>query len=219
MILTREETKDFYDKFGAKQDWQSFYESAAIRALIANGDFQLADSVFELGCGTGAFAKNLLNDHLSTECRYLGFDLSETMVELTKERIAEFGSRARAELTDGSAELPFPDGCFDRFVSNYVLEILSDDEIAIVLAEAHRVLRQGGLFCSTSLACGERLIAKGMTKLWETIYKRRPNLVGGCRPVSLIEFAGEQVWTVNHHSKVSSFGITSEVLVCQRKQD
>ena len=215
-MLSRKETKKFYDRFGAKQDWQSFYESAAIKALVENGDFERAKSVFEFGCGTGAFAKELLENHLSRECSYLGFDLSETMVRLTAERIQEFGSRASVELSDGSTELPFPDRSFDRFVSNYVLEILTDIEIAEVFAEASRVLSPGGLFCATSLACGERLVSRGMTKLWESIYRRQPNLVGGCRPVSLIEFVDEVDWKVNHHSKVSSFGITSEVLVCRK---
>ena len=45
-MLTLEETKAYYDNFGAKQDSQTFYEGPAIKKLIANGKFDQAVSVF-----------------------------------------------------------------------------------------------------------------------------------------------------------------------------
>src|SRR5512142_1037013 len=127
--LSRDGAKAFYDAFGAKQDKQGFYEDGALADLIAHADFPHAGSVFEFGCGTGKFARRLLEHHLQPDARYTGVDLSSTMVGLARERLASFGSRARVEQTDGEnvwqhVELPV-----DRIVTTYVLDLLPDNEI------------------------------------------------------------------------------------------
>ena len=33
-MLTRDEARAFYDRFGSKQDWQSIYEGRALRDLM-----------------------------------------------------------------------------------------------------------------------------------------------------------------------------------------
>jgi cyclopropane fatty-acyl-phospholipid synthase-like methyltransferase len=70
-ILTRKQTKAFYDRFGSKQEKQAFYEDPAIRVLIEQAHFDKAETIVEFGCGTGRFAKCLLADHLS-EKRLIG---------------------------------------------------------------------------------------------------------------------------------------------------
>ena len=59
--ITRNEASRFYDKFGAKQDRQGFYEDAALDLMIELGKFPDAENVFELGCGTGRLAEQLLS--------------------------------------------------------------------------------------------------------------------------------------------------------------
>ncbi len=100
--LTHAEAKAFYDGFGRRQDAQAFYEQGAVDDLCAHADFKSASSVVEFGCGTGRFAEALLGSLLPPEVHYVGLDLSETMVELTRERIRPFGNRAEARTTDGS---------------------------------------------------------------------------------------------------------------------
>jgi ubiquinone/menaquinone biosynthesis C-methylase UbiE len=68
-------------------------------------------------------------NHLPTTAQYLGVDSSSTMVELTRKRLARFDSRAEVLQTDGSLTFTLPDESFDRFVSNYVLDLLSPDDI------------------------------------------------------------------------------------------
>lgn len=212
-MLAKSEVKKFYDKFGAKQDWQSFYENEAIETLIKHSDFKQAKSVFEFGCGTGKFASNLLENYLSEDCQYLGIDLSKTMFEIAGERLNPFKTRANVRLSDGSAKLKFPNNSFDRFVSNYVLDILPPEEITQIFSEASRVLNKKGLLCLTSLACGKGFLSKTVSNIWESVHNSRPKLVGGCRPLNLVEFIDEKIWQIKHHSKTESFGITSEILV------
>src|SRR5262245_12531739 len=147
--LTRAEARAFYDRFGARQDSQGFYEDAALDVLVQHGDFENAAAVFELGCGTGRFAARLLAAHLPPTARYRGVDLSPTMVTLARERLRPWTGRADVEPSDGSP--PRGDALWDRFVSTYVLDLLSPQDIAGTLAGASRLLRPGGLLCVVSL--------------------------------------------------------------------
>src|SRR6266478_1823744 len=91
--LTTAEAKVFYDRFGAKQDTQAFYEDRALDALILHADFQHAQSVFEFGCGTGRLAARLFTTTLREDCRYVGADISETMVALARKRSRRWANR------------------------------------------------------------------------------------------------------------------------------
>ena len=215
-MLTHDEAREFYDRFGRRQDWQGFYEDVATGVLLRHGDFPQASSVVELGCGTGRFAKALLEEHLPTDARYVGFDLSETMVDLSRRRLARFGERAEVRLSDGSPSLELKAGRWDRFVSNYVLDLLPVDEIRGVVREAHRVLRAGGLLCLVSLTHGCTAPSRALERVWTRIHRLRPSLVGGCRPISLLEFLPDPAWRVRHHDVVTSFAIPSEIVVAER---
>lgn len=63
-MLSRAQVKLFYDRLGARQDWQAFYEDPAAEELIAHAEFEKAKLVFEFGCGTGRFAERILAHHL-----------------------------------------------------------------------------------------------------------------------------------------------------------
>jgi ubiquinone/menaquinone biosynthesis C-methylase UbiE len=215
-ILSYRQAKTFYDRFGKKQDWQSFYEDIATEALIRNGQFDRASGVLEFGCGTGRFAERLLEKHLPANARYIGIDISETMVALAKERLVRFGSRAEVHLTEGSPQLDFETGAFDRFVSNYVLDLLRSEDMRAVLQEAWRVLSDGGLLGLASLTHGFTCVSRLLESIWMAIYAIRPMFVGGCRPISLSELVTEPNWRIRYDAKFSSYGVPSEVLVAQK---
>jgi ubiquinone/menaquinone biosynthesis C-methylase UbiE len=212
-MLTRDQVRSFYSRFGKKQDWQRFYEGLAVRDLLSHGAFENARALFELGCGTGALAENLLSRYLSREATYLCFDISSTMVSLAKTRLNKYGPRAEICLTNGSLKLPLPDSRFDRFISNYVLDLLSPEDIEVVMEEAHRVLEPGGRLCLISLTHGVSPLSRTLVRLWKLLFSVRPSLVGGCRPMELLDFVSEKMWQVVHHNSVVTFGIPSEVVV------
>jgi ubiquinone/menaquinone biosynthesis C-methylase UbiE len=215
-VLSYRQAKAFYDGFGKKQDWQSFYEDVATEALIRNGQFDRASGVLELGCGTGRFAERLLEKHLPPNARYIGVDISETMVALAKERLVRFGSRAELRLTEGSPQLDFETGAFDRFVSNYVFDLLGFEDIQALLQEAWRVLSEGGLLGLASLTHGFTCISRVVESIWTTIYAIRPMFVGGCRPISLSKLVTKPTWRIRYDAKFSSYGVSSEVLVAEK---
>jgi len=212
-MLSHEQAKAFYDRFGKKQDWQNVYENVAIDALIRNGGFDQAGAVLEFGCGTGSFAEKLLKEHLPVTAHYVGVDISETMVGLARKRLARFGARAEVYRTNGSPRLDFGDGTFDRYVSTYVLDLLTVKDIETVIQEASRVLSTGGLLGLTSLTPGFTPLSCVVTAIWKALHSIRPMLVGGCRPIHLRELVSGEKWLVRYSDRFSRFGVPSEVLV------
>jgi ubiquinone/menaquinone biosynthesis C-methylase UbiE len=213
MTLSHEQAKTFYDRFGRKQDWQRVYEDLAIERLVTRLDLGRAGAVLEFGCGTGRLAERLLERCLPSTANYLGIDVSTTMTELSRRRLAPFGSRVTVVRTDGAMRLPVQDGSFDRFVSTYVLDLLSERDITVLLEEAARVLVPGGLVGLVSLAPGRTLAGKVLGKLWTRLFDWQPGWVGGCRPILIRPFLDSARWQIVYETRVSRLGITSQVLV------
>ncbi|WP_456426276.1 class I SAM-dependent methyltransferase [Rhodocaloribacter sp.] len=215
-LLSHEQARAFYDRFGARQDRQRFYEDAAVEEMLRHLALGEARFVLEFGCGTGRLAEALMREHLPEHARYLGLDVSATMVALARRRLAPFADRATVRLTDGTPRLDLADGSVDRFLSTYVLDLLSEEDIRSVLAEAHRVLEPGGRLGLVSLTHGTTLASKLVVKGWTLLHRLNPALVGGCRPLTLETYVGE-AWEVRHRATVVRFGVPSEVLVAVRR--
>lgn len=211
-LLSRAAAERFYDRFGARQDRQGWYEDAALDDLVRHGDFAAVRTVVELGCGTGRLAARLLRDVLPQEARYLGVDLSGTMVDLTRERLAEW--RPRAQVVRDNAIPPFAlePGTCDRWISTYVLDLLPADEIAEQLAQAQRLLAPDGRLGLVSLTFGQGTLGRTMTALWRGLHALRPQLVGGCRPLRLTDYLPPDQWRILHHAIVQPRGIASEIV-------
>ncbi len=216
-ILTHEQARAFYDRLGARQDSQRFYEDAATRELVRHAGFETARAVVEFGCGTGRFAEGLLAERLPAATSYLALDVSTTMVGLARERLGRFGPRVEVRQTDGSPRIDAAPGTFDRFVSNYVLDLLAEPEIHALLAEAHRVLAPQGLLALASLGHGTGPVTRLVERAWTGLHRVRPAWLGGCRPIDLRAFVDAPRWAERHRSVVCRFGLCSEVLVAERR--
>lgn len=214
--LTTAKAKRFYDRFGAKQDQQDFYEAPAIEFLLAHGDFARARNVFELGCGTGRLAQELFSNDLPPTARYHGIDISTTMVTLTEEKLAAFSPRATVTLESGDAALPCPAQSVDRFLATYVFDLLPPREIRRLLTEAHRILQPGGLLCLASITPGTTFMSRIVMGIWSGLSRFAPALLGGCRPIRLSDYLDSVQWQTKKHEVVVAWGIASEVVIAGR---
>lgn len=216
-MLSRDEARAFYDRFGARQDRQAFYEDPALRDMIAHAELEVASHVFEFGCGTGRLAKELLERHLPSTAEYHGIDLSPVMVELARERLSRFGARVSVQpAKNGPPDFGVTAGSIDRVVTTYVLDLLSEKDIAAVLEEAHRVLQPGGRLCVVSLTEGTSPLSRIVVALWKALFRIHPRLLGGCRPLALTGFLSTPRWRLLHRSVVTPYGLPSEVVVAER---
>lgn len=216
-VLSYQAARRAYDRIGLLQDTQAFYEDRATDMLLRNGDFAAARNVFEFGCGTGRFARRLFSEFLPPGARYRGTDISPRMVSIARRRVAPFTPRAEIIATEGGAPVDEPAESYDRFVSNYVFDLLSEEDIRNVLQEARRMLGPGGLICLAGLSTGVDPFSRSVASVLSWIQARRPAAVGGCRPIDLRPFLATAAWQVLHHDKFVAFGITSEALVAQRR--
>jgi SAM-dependent methyltransferase len=211
--LTRKQARDFYDRYGRRLKGQAFYGRQALEHLVEHGDFGTANAVVEFGCGTGSFARRLLAEELHEDATYAAFDLSETMIDLTRKRLEPFGSRVEVIRTDGRPRVPLPASSCDRFVSNYVFDLLSGQDVLRTLDQAWKVLRPDGRLCLTSLTYGTTLSSKLTIAAWLAVHSLRPSAVGGCRPIVLNDYLGPASWKVLFSKTVISYGVPSQVLV------
>ncbi len=211
-MLSPHAIKNFYDRFGSRQDRQAFYEDRALDILVEQGKFAEARFMIEFGCGTGRLADRLLTTFPALT--YQGFDVSSTMANLATRRLAAFGKRSSvSQLQLGTIRLPVRDHSADRLISTYVLDLLPVSDIEAFFGEALRVLRPGGLLCLSSLTNGPTLLSGIVSHLWSTLFRIRPQAVGGCRPIDLESFHKAADWQLEHDSKSIQWGIPSEVMV------
>jgi len=213
--MTWQEARDFYDKLGSREDLESRFQDRVFDRLVEASDFAAADSVFELGCGTGRFARRLLAEHLGRGARYVGVDVSGRMVELARAKLEPWKDRATVQRTDGELRFDHPSGSFDRFVATYVLDLLSEQDISAALAEARRLLRPDGLLCTIDLAFGEGGVSSVVSRTWNYVSGKFPAHLGGCRPIRLGEFLASPGWDVVHEETVTVLAVASEVLVAR----
>ena len=210
--LAPTEVQRFYDSFGSKQDKQGYYEDTALDRMVEFGDFTNAENIVEFGYGTGRLARRLLQ--IAPAARYIGFDISTTMQELAINRVADVADRAIIHLlAPGSVDIPLADRSADRVVSTYVLELLPDAAIDGFLATARRILKPDGLLCLVSLSHGKGIVSRSVSAIWTMLFRLRPTLVGGCRPIDLERAVVAAGWRTLQHARVTRWGITSAVIV------
>lgn len=212
-MLSHIQARAVYDRLGARQDRGAFYEAPALAALVDHAQLAEARCVFEFGCGTGSFALTLFNDYLPSDALYVGMDQSTTMVWLAAQRLAPFGQSAAILLSSGAMTIPAADQSFDRVITTYVLDLLSEADICAFVAEARRVLRPNGLLGLVSLTYGNTPFSTLVMWGWQQRYTMQPARLGGCRPIRLVDFLHAEQWQLRHRQVLTTWGLASELVI------
>ncbi len=129
----------FYDEYFVPLIFAPYAEDIARRLATR----RLA-RVLEIAAGTGVVTRCLAS-LLPEDVSIVATDLNQPMLDLA----AEVGTARPVEWRQADAmQLPFEDGSFDAVVCQFGVMFFPDK--AKAFAEARRVLRPGGVFCSTS---------------------------------------------------------------------
>ncbi|MFZ4805823.1 MAG: class I SAM-dependent methyltransferase [Hyphomicrobiaceae bacterium] len=108
-----------------------------------------ADTVLEIGCGTGTTALKLA----PSLSRIVATDVSTEMVAIAREKAAAQGCQ-NAEFTVADAtHVPGPDSAYDAVLAFNLLHLIADRPST--LKRIHRLLRPDGLFISKTPCLSE----------------------------------------------------------------
>lgn len=134
-------------------------------------DFAPAD-ILDCGCTVGhntlAWKRSFPNAHVH------GVDVSSSVLRYAHARAGSLGLAADFHQMDATA-LAFPDNSFDVVFSSMFLHELSVADIRRFMAEAHRVLRPGGLLVNMELPPNEALNPYDQFYLdWDCYYNAEP---------------------------------------------
>src|SRR5262245_38207404 len=130
---------------------------AMLRSVGLQRDWRVLDAA----CGSGSFLP-LIAELVGPGGAIAAFDLAPDNVERARALLADAPRRPLVEVRVGSlTALPYADAAFDAAWCANALEYLSDDELAISLAELRRVVRPGGLVAIKDADGGLWLFAPG----------------------------------------------------------
>jgi ubiquinone/menaquinone biosynthesis C-methylase UbiE len=128
-----EKLADSYSVRAPTKPHNAYYERPATLSLLGH---VAGKRILDAGCGPGVYAEELV----ARGAEVVGFDASERMVELARERL-----RGRAEVRAANLEEPLAwleDESFDLVVSALAMDYVED--WGIPLSEFHRVLKPAG---------------------------------------------------------------------------
>jgi phosphatidylethanolamine/phosphatidyl-N-methylethanolamine N-methyltransferase len=111
-------------------------QAGRVQAIQRMG-VQRGDRVLEVGVGTGINAGLYPRD-----CSVTGIDLSTSMLEKARDRVARKGIRNVRLLEMDAADIKFGDGSFDIVYAPYLVSVVPDP--VAVAREMSRVCRRGG---------------------------------------------------------------------------
>lgn len=138
-------------------DTRRYYESmGAIRELAAGG------TIVDCPCGAGVALREVSPD---ADLRYVGIDLSPSMLRRIRRRVGKGGLRQVEILQASATEIPLPDDSAGLFLSYWGLHCFDDP--AAALLEAARVLEPGGRLVGSTFVLGrdslrQRLVRPGV---------------------------------------------------------
>jgi tRNA (cmo5U34)-methyltransferase len=161
----------------------------------------------DLGCGTGAVSKRLLDAFPDTELTCL--DMTEEMMNLAKQRLSAHED-VRYVLSD-LYQFKF-DGPYDVIISSLALHhIVTDRDKKMIYSRIFEALRPGGSFCNADLVLGsdDRLQSLYMRRWKEYMYQSFPQDEVDNVQIPRYEHEDSPAKLVDHLRWLNEVGFTS----------
>lgn len=189
--------------------WAALTETRARRTCLERAAVRDGESILEVAVGTGLAFQDLVRANPSGVTE--GIDLTEAMLARARRRVEGLPGRHRLQVGD-ARHLPFEDGSFDLIVNNYMFDLLGEDAFAPVLEEFRRVLRPGGRLALVNMT----VAARWRERVYELVYRVGPELLGGCRGVTLAPFVAAAGFIDVRRDALSQLGFPSEIVTARK---
>ena len=205
--MTYDRMSGWYDLLAGY--WESKPRAQGLELLRVRS----GERVLEIGFGTGHSLPRLARAAGPTG-QVFGFDLSRGMCSVARGRIGHTDMAQRIGLAQGDAvHLPMRAQACDAIFLSFTLELFDTPEIPRVLAECHRVLRDGGRICIVALSKdGAR---RWVSRAYEWAHRTWPAVVD-CRPIYVRSSLEEAGYTVGQVSRMGLAGLSVEAVVATK---
>jgi ubiquinone/menaquinone biosynthesis C-methylase UbiE len=208
--LSKDDIRRAYAKLSHIYDlWGFLTESKAVERALQLAHIKNGDAILEVAVGTGSVFKRIVASN--EKGRNEGIDLSPDMLSKAKQRLKGQFTNYSLQVADAYS-LPYPACTFDLLINNYMFDLLPEEDFPRVLSEFHRVMKPGGRVVITSMTLG----GSWYSRIWDWLIYKSPDLLAGCRPISLeadIKKAGFQNIQAEY---VSQFTLPSLVIYAEK---
>lgn len=186
--LDKEKLKAVYDGVAQRYDFQHSFLTARSdqrgRTILVDKAVSPGDKVLDCGAGTGSTAL-LAARKIGTSGKVVLLDMSEGMLAIARERVAQAGFNERVEFKTGDMlDLPFEDCNFDVVLSTYSTCPLQEPTKGAM--ELYRVVRPGGRLGVAHSTDPETSLVKWLADKVERAVWLIPSISLGCRSVSVL---------------------------------
>jgi ubiquinone/menaquinone biosynthesis C-methylase UbiE len=212
--LSQSEVTEVYDRLSNAYDlWGGLTESKARRRALELAEITDGLAILEVAVGTGmAFEQIVARNPNGTN---VGLDISSGMLARAQERLAE-RKHADYELRIGSAfDIPYPDGSFDLLFNSYMFDLIRFEDMAQIIAEFKRVLRENGRLILVNMTMAESWLGG----VYERIFRISPKMMGGCRGVTMADPLARGGFRVEIREYVEQLAFPSEVILAHKESD
>jgi ubiquinone/menaquinone biosynthesis C-methylase UbiE len=200
-----------YDRIAPVYDlWGKLTESHARNRAIELADIKDGQHILEVAVGTGVAFYDIVKRNpngINT-----GIDLSPGMLAKAKKRMSKLAG-ANYSLAVGTAfDLKAEDESVDLLMNNYMFDLISFDDMDLILSEFKRVLKKGGKLVLVNMTAGERF----GSRLYDSIYRVSPKTMGGCRGVKMAEKLQRQGFKIEVREYFQQMLFPSEVILARK---
>ncbi len=155
------------------------------QSLIENAEMKTGDHVLELGCGTGAITREIL-DHNSQPGSYLGVEIDGELVKYLQQN---FNDQKFIQASADDLKDSITDGSIDVVICSIPWTMLPQETQEAITQEILRVLKPGGRF--TTFICVHALSYPGATRVKKifkshfTSFKKKDTIARNIPPANV----------------------------------
>jgi ubiquinone/menaquinone biosynthesis C-methylase UbiE len=209
--VSQHEISSVYDSLSRFYDlWGTLTESRARDRALELAEIQRGQDILEVAVGTGlAFYEIAKRNPDGTN---IGIDISDGMLQKALRRLSKLPGTGYTLKLGTAFNIQEADGRFDLIMNNYMFDLISFDEMDMVLKEFNRVLKKEGKLVLVNMTVGEKF----GSGIYDLMYRVSPKMMGGCRGIRLSEKLSQHGFRVKSREYYQQFLFPSEVILAQK---